>query len=214
MQEIAAISPVHNLGALSLDSQPLKHSLRAEATNWKVHFSKNIHKQAAADLQVQRGAPARLGPDAGQCAYCRGAPGVPPALLAHVPTHPAHGPCPSPTAPPHQAFDAYLRELTAKLGRRIEDLDDVKALVAALREVGRASVWALPQQGGGRGQAAAGARDGARQSRVVGGACHPCSAPHCPAARARPPAPQVREYEANVDAVVGPIEDIYALLMR
>lgn len=25
---------------------------------------------------------------------------------------------------------------------------------------------------------------------------------------------QVREYEANVDAVVGPIEDIYALLLR
>lgn len=35
-----------------------------------------------------------------------------------------------------QAFDAYLRELTTKLGRHIEDLEDVKALVAVLREVG------------------------------------------------------------------------------
>lgn len=44
------------------------------------------------------------------------------------------------------------------MSRRVEDLDDVKALVGVLREV--------------------------------------------------------REYEACVDAVVGPIEDIYALLMR
>lgn len=43
---------MHNLGALSLDSQPLKHSLKAEAANWKAHFSSNIHKQAAADLQA------------------------------------------------------------------------------------------------------------------------------------------------------------------
>lgn len=35
-----------------------------------------------------------------------------------------------------QAFDAYLRELTTRLDRRIEDLEDVKALVAVLREVG------------------------------------------------------------------------------
>ena len=59
---------------------------------------------------------------------------------------------------PLQAFDQYLREATQRLGRRIDDLDDVKAVVAALREV--------------------------------------------------------REYEAGVDAVVGPIEDIYALLAR
>ena len=59
---------------------------------------------------------------------------------------------------PLQAFDQYLREATQRLGRRIDDLDDVKAVVAALREV--------------------------------------------------------REYEAGVDAVVGPIEDMSALLAR
>ncbi|PSC73956.1 flagellar outer dynein arm heavy chain gamma [Micractinium conductrix] len=106
-QEISLISPVHNLGALSLDSQPLKYSLRAEAANWKVAFSRTIHKRAAQDLM---------------------------------------------------AFDQYMRELTQRLGRRVEDLEDVKAVVNVLREV--------------------------------------------------------REYEACVDAVVGPIEDIYALLMR
>lgn len=46
------IAPVHNLGALSLDSQPLKYSLRAEAANWKVAFSKTIHKRASRDLLV------------------------------------------------------------------------------------------------------------------------------------------------------------------
>lgn len=39
------------------------------------------------------------------------------------------------SSPLPQAFDAYLRELTSKLGRRVEDLEDVKALVAVLREV-------------------------------------------------------------------------------
>ncbi len=43
---------MHHLGALCLDSQPLKHSLRAEAANWKVAFSKTIHGSAAQDLQV------------------------------------------------------------------------------------------------------------------------------------------------------------------
>jgi hypothetical protein len=64
----------------------------------------------------------------------------------------------TPHPAPLQAFDQYLREATQRLGRRIDDLDDVKAVVAALREV--------------------------------------------------------REYEAGVDAVVGPIEDMYALLAR
>lgn len=59
MQEIALIPPVHNLGALSLDTQPLKYSLRSEAANWKVAFSKTIHKSAAQDLQVGGGVAGR-----------------------------------------------------------------------------------------------------------------------------------------------------------
>lgn len=51
-QEILAISAVHNIGSLSLESTPLKHALRAEASNWKGQFAKNIHKQAAENLKV------------------------------------------------------------------------------------------------------------------------------------------------------------------
>lgn len=129
LQDIERILPVHNLGALSLDSQPLKYSLRAEAANWKAHFSRNIHKQAAADLMVRAGA--------GQGAPAAG--GGRPAARPAAPTllrrrHPR--PCRHLSASP-QAFDQYLRELTARLGRRVEDLDDVRAVVAALREVRR-----------------------------------------------------------------------------
>ena len=60
LQEIGLIAPVHTLGALSLDSQPLKFSLRAEAANWKVHFSKTIHKRAAAGLMVRVGGQAMV----------------------------------------------------------------------------------------------------------------------------------------------------------
>lgn len=53
--EILAISAVHNIGSLSLESTPLKQTLRAEASNWKGQFAKNIHKQAAEDLKVRFG---------------------------------------------------------------------------------------------------------------------------------------------------------------
>lgn len=131
---------MHNLGALSLDSQPLRHSLRAEAAAWKAHFTRNIHAKAAADLAVRvlcwlqlawrwlAGDGGRLGGGMGQGTHGSSQPATP--------THP-HTPPSLPTRPLSQAFVQYLRELTARLGRRIEDLDDVKAVVAALREVRR-----------------------------------------------------------------------------
>ena len=57
---------MHNLGALSLDSQPLKYSLRAEAANWKVAFSRTIHKRAAQDLMVGAGWVGREGEEGQQ----------------------------------------------------------------------------------------------------------------------------------------------------
>jgi hypothetical protein len=44
---------VHTLGALCLDSQPLKASLKTEAAAWKEHFSSTIHRRAHADLLVR-----------------------------------------------------------------------------------------------------------------------------------------------------------------
>ena len=82
--EIAGIAPVHAIGALCLELQPLKLALRAEAASWKAQFARNLHRKGAEELR---------------------------------------------------AFDARLADLTARLGRRVEDLDDVKAVAAALREV-------------------------------------------------------------------------------
>ncbi|GBG77441.1 hypothetical protein CBR_g23890 [Chara braunii] len=50
--EIANIPAVHHIGALSLETQPMKYSLKAEAASWKAQFAKNLHHQAYEDLKV------------------------------------------------------------------------------------------------------------------------------------------------------------------
>ena len=40
------------MGALSLDTQPLKYSLKSEAASWKAQFAKNLHKKGSEDLKV------------------------------------------------------------------------------------------------------------------------------------------------------------------
>jgi dynein heavy chain len=49
-QEIMHITPVHNIGALSLETQPLKYSLKAAAANWKTRYATNLHVQAKEKL--------------------------------------------------------------------------------------------------------------------------------------------------------------------
>ena len=49
-QEVALVPPVHNLGSLSLETQPLKYSLKAEAAAWKSQFAKNLHHQGHSEL--------------------------------------------------------------------------------------------------------------------------------------------------------------------
>ena len=44
-QEISGIAGVHNIGSLSLETQPLKYSLKSEASSWKAQFARNLHKQ-------------------------------------------------------------------------------------------------------------------------------------------------------------------------
>lgn len=51
-KEVAAIIGLHNIGPLSLDTAPLKASLRAEAASWKTQFAKNLQKQGSTDLAV------------------------------------------------------------------------------------------------------------------------------------------------------------------
>lgn len=38
-------------GSLSLDTAPLKNSLRSEAASWKAQFAQNLHRQCAEDLK-------------------------------------------------------------------------------------------------------------------------------------------------------------------
>ena len=49
---IQKIAPVHNIGALSLETAPLKYSLKSEASSWKSQYSQNLHEQAKAELDV------------------------------------------------------------------------------------------------------------------------------------------------------------------
>ena len=49
--EIMHVTPVHNIGALSLETQPLKYSLKASASNWKTRYATNLHGQAKSELE-------------------------------------------------------------------------------------------------------------------------------------------------------------------
>ena len=51
-QRIGAVPAARNIGALTLETQPLKAALRAEAASWKAQFARNLHKQSAEDLRV------------------------------------------------------------------------------------------------------------------------------------------------------------------
>ena len=48
--EIMHITPVHNIGALSLETQPLKFALKHSAANWKTRYATNLHVQAKEQL--------------------------------------------------------------------------------------------------------------------------------------------------------------------
>ena len=50
--EVGGIASVHNIGALSLETMPLKTSLKAEAASWKAQFANNLHKQCSEDLKA------------------------------------------------------------------------------------------------------------------------------------------------------------------
>ena len=50
--EVAKIPSIHNIGSLSLLTQPMKYSLKAEAAAWKAQFAKNLHAQGQEDLEA------------------------------------------------------------------------------------------------------------------------------------------------------------------
>ena len=50
-QRVLRLAPVHNIGALCLDTQPLKLALRAEAAAWKTQFATNLHAHGKEQLE-------------------------------------------------------------------------------------------------------------------------------------------------------------------
>jgi dynein heavy chain len=51
-QEIMRIPEAHNIGALSLDTTPLKTALSLEARTWKKQYAQNLHQQAKSELDA------------------------------------------------------------------------------------------------------------------------------------------------------------------
>ena len=51
-QEISQVAPMHNIGSLALETQPLKYSLKSEAASWKAQYAKNLHKQGSEELKT------------------------------------------------------------------------------------------------------------------------------------------------------------------
>ncbi len=51
-QAVAAVPSAQVLGPLTLETLPLKSSLKSEAASWKAQFAGNLHKQGADDLKV------------------------------------------------------------------------------------------------------------------------------------------------------------------
>lgn len=51
-QEISQVPPMHNIGSLALETQPLKYSLKSEAASWKAQYAKNLHKQGSEELKA------------------------------------------------------------------------------------------------------------------------------------------------------------------
>ena len=51
-QAVAAVPSAQVLGPLTLETLPLKSSLKSEAASWKAQFARNLHKQGADDLKA------------------------------------------------------------------------------------------------------------------------------------------------------------------
>ena len=49
--QIMKVTPVHNIGALSLETQPLKLSLKGLAATWKTRYASNLHHKAKQELE-------------------------------------------------------------------------------------------------------------------------------------------------------------------
>eukprot|EP00961_Rhodomonas_salina_P293995 3934180-Rhodomonas_salina.1 len=81
---IHAIPAVHHIGCMSLETNPVKNSLRSEAQAWKLQYSKNLHAQARDEMQE---------------------------------------------------LQDRMKDYSQKLERKVNDLDDVRDVMAVLKQI-------------------------------------------------------------------------------
>lgn len=86
-----------------------------------------------------------------------------------------------------QAFEAYVKDMTTSMGRNIEDLEDVRSVMLVLKEV---------------------------RQLCQNCQCTVSSEEYAKCIGAIIQCMQVREQEADLDAMIRPIEDMYSLLRR
>jgi len=122
-QAVAAMPSVQALGPLTLETLPLRSSLRAEAASWKAQFARNRHRQGADELTARPAAARGAAPAA--CAS-GGNPNLNLTLNLRVARE---------AGVRAQAFEAYVRDTKQKLARQVEDLEDVRYVMAVLKEV-------------------------------------------------------------------------------
>ncbi len=232
-QAVAAMPSVQALGPLTLETLPLRSSLRAEAASWKAQFARNLHRQGADELKARPAAARGAAPAA--CAS-GGNPNLNLTLNLRVARE---------AGVRAQAFEAYVRDTKQKLARQVEDLEDVRYVMAVLKEVRVQPVaarWPLGLPSPCRAVAAP-----TEMRRLPGGM--PCAGmlsiawplrcivawPSSKEAHTVPvivahvgcvlsghrmqqhgvrPRAQVREREAGIDQLLAPIKDMYALLVR
>ena len=130
--EVNAIAGIHNIGALSLDTQPLKSSLKSEAASWKAQFAQNLHKQCSEDLKAFDGyIRCGLSCRAGGRGDWVGASRIWACMIKAGEW--MRCVCPSPSLLLRLCF--ARRDTTLKLNRKIEDLEDVRGIMNVLKEV-------------------------------------------------------------------------------
>ena len=149
---VGAIPSAHTIGALSLELDPLKGSLKAEAASWKAQFAKNLHAKGAEDLRVGKHPPT-VNLFTTEVVFttrdrpCRRlvAPRVALAQQYFLQARLLHATCTVPcmSARPEvmgsmvilQALKEYMKDAMASLNRKVADLDDVRLVMTTLKEV-------------------------------------------------------------------------------
>ena len=112
-REIADLPPTKTIGCMCLNATPVKDSLRAEAMAWKSQYAKNLHNQAWDEMNLF-------------CEFMKEV-SFPSQLHLRANALPLHV--------YDMCHDAHLLQVCRKLDRPVEDLDDVREVMAVLKSI-------------------------------------------------------------------------------